>query len=271
MSQQESWYQAGMGGSLPELYERDLVPTIFAPWAEDLVALAAVGPGERVLDVACGTGVVARCAARRVGPAGQVVGLDLNVAMLGVARALPAAAGTAVEWREGNATAIPFPDGAFDVVLCQQGLQYFPDRAAGLREMRRVLAPGGRVALGVWRPIEHSPGFAALAEGLAQHVAPGLLDGPFGLGDADELGTLLREAGFQDVKIRPAMKLLRFPSVETFLQRYAAASPLADPVAQASDDARAALTDDVTRALRPYLDANGLAFPIENHLALGWA
>src|SRR5262245_54532081 len=119
---QQGWYQAGMGGSLPELYERDLVPAIFAPWAEALVDVGALHLGERILDVACGTGVVARYAAQRVGSTGQVVGLDLNAAMLGVARAVPAAAGAPIEWLEGNATVLPLPDRTFDVVLCQQGL-----------------------------------------------------------------------------------------------------------------------------------------------------
>jgi ubiquinone/menaquinone biosynthesis C-methylase UbiE len=267
MSQQQGWYQAGMGGSLPELYERDLVPTIFAPWAEDLMDLAALRPGEHVLDVACGTGVAARCAASRVGPNGRVVGLDLNVGMLGVARSVSAAP-TPIEWQEGNAMAMPFPDGMFDVVLSQQGLQYFPDRAAGLREMRRVLRAGGRVALAVWRPIQYSPGFALLAEALAQHLAPGLLDGPFSLSDAEALRRLLDEAGYRDVVIRPATKILRFPSAETFLQHYIAASPLAEPVGQADAHTRAALAEEVTAALQPYVDHEGLAFPIENHLAM---
>jgi SAM-dependent methyltransferase len=265
---EQGWYQAGMGGSLPELYERDLVPPIFAPWAEDLVDLAALRPGERVLDVACGTGIVARCAASRLGTTGQVVGLDLNAAMLGVAHSASAAASGSIEWQEGNATAMPFPDGAFDVVLCQQGLQYFPDRAAGVREMRRVLVAGGRLALAVWRPIQYSPGFALLAEALARHLTPGLLDGPFSLGDAEALRLLLDEAGYRDVVIRPVIKVLRFPSAAIFLQQYVAASPLAQPVGQADEWTRAALADEVTAALQPYVDHEGLAFPIENHVAV---
>src|SRR5712664_1454339 len=114
------------GGSGPEIYERHMVPAIFGPWAVDLVKLAALIPGERVLDVACGTGIVARLAAERVGPMGRVIGLDLNAGMLTVARS--ASAGTEnIEWREGNATALPFADKTFELVLCQQGLQFFPD------------------------------------------------------------------------------------------------------------------------------------------------
>jgi SAM-dependent methyltransferase len=266
MSEPSGWYQAGIGGSAPELYDRYLVPTLFAPWAEDLLASAAVRPGERVLDVACGTGVVTRAAARRVGTTGAVVGLDLNPAMLAVAGALPPVAGATITWQEGNALALPVAERSFDVVVCQQGLQFFPDRPVALREMRRVLVPGGRLALGVWRPITHSPGFAVLAEALDRHIGPGLLTGPFSLGDAAQLRALLAEAGFHDVTIRAAVKTLRFPSVEAFVERYVVSSPLAEPVGQADEQARAALVADVGAGLGSYVGAEGLAFPIENHV-----
>src|SRR5262245_2757037 len=128
-------------GSVPENYERYLVPTIFGPWALDLVELAR--PGERVLDIACGTGIVARTAARRVGSGGKVVGVDVSAPMLDAARAAAAGEGLSIEWREGNAMTLPFSDTEFDLVLCQQGFQFFPDRSASLREMHRVLRPGG--------------------------------------------------------------------------------------------------------------------------------
>src|SRR5260370_13852749 len=123
--QQSPWSDYGASG--PEIYERYMVPSLFGPWAADLVKLAAPIRGERVLDVACGTGIVARLAAQRVGPMGKVVGLDLNPSMLTVARS--ASAGTEnIEWREGNATAMPLSQQTFDLVLCQQGLQFLPDR-----------------------------------------------------------------------------------------------------------------------------------------------
>lgn len=125
-----------------EAYERYLVPAIFLPSGEDLIRRAAPVGEERVL-VACGTGAVARQVAPLVGTGGMVVGLDLSPAMLAVARGLPVPGGAAIEWREGSAGALPFPEGSFDLVLCQQGLQFFPDRAAALRDMRRVLRPGG--------------------------------------------------------------------------------------------------------------------------------
>ena len=128
-----------------EDYERYLVPAFFHAFAGELVSLAAPWPGERVLDIACGTGALTRLLVERVGPNGHVTGLDLSAGMLAVARTLLDEPN--VDWHEGSALELPFPDGSFDLVTCQQGLQFFPDRPAGVREMRRVLKPGGRLAL----------------------------------------------------------------------------------------------------------------------------
>jgi SAM-dependent methyltransferase len=191
--------------------------------------------------------------------------------MLAVARRLAPPQGASIEWREGNVSAIPLPDATFDLVLCQQGLQFFPDRSAALQEMRRVLASRGRMALSVWRPMHHSEGFAALFTALGRFIAPeaaAMIQGPFAFGSADDLRMLITGAGFRIVDLRPATKTLRFPSPEEFAGRYVAATPLAAFVAKASDDARAALVTEVSAALRSLVDHQGLAFPIEAHLAL---
>jgi SAM-dependent methyltransferase len=259
-------------GSVPENYERYLVPTIFGPWALDLVEAAGARLGERVLDIACGTGIVARTAARRVGSGGTVVGLDVSAPMLDVARSVAAGEGLSIEWREGSAMKLPLPDTAFDLVLCQQGLQFFPDRPAALRETHRVLGPGGRLALSVWRPIGGSPGFAVLAQALSHQISTEsgalMTSGPFGLGQAEELRALIAGAGFREITIRPAVKTLRYPSPDEFVRRYVAGSALAGPVAAAGDDARAALLAEVNAGLRPYVDDQGLAFPIESNVAV---
>ena len=130
--------------SVPAPYERVMVPAVFGPWAKILLDTVALPAGTRVLDVACGTGIVTRLAASQVGSTGRVVGLDINGGMLAVARAQPQPAGAQIEWQQGDATRLPFPDAEFGNVLCQQGLQYMPDRPAALREMKRVLASGGR-------------------------------------------------------------------------------------------------------------------------------
>ena len=270
MSEQGQWQVAG---NAAETYERALVPAIFAPWAPLVVALGDPKPGERVLDVACGTGVVARLASQRVGPTGTVVGLDLNPGMLAVAASSApgqAPTGAPIRWQEASATKMPLPDSSFDVAYCQVGLQFFPDRAAALREMHRVLVPDGRLGLMVWRGIEHSPGFGVLAGALARHVsseAAGVMRAPFSLGDADELRGLIDEARFRDIAIRPLSGTVRFPSAARFVQAQVAGSPLAGHVARVSDEARAALVGEIGDALGPHLSGGGLAFPIEAHLA----
>ena len=143
MDQHEAWQ---VGDSAAELYQRYLVPAIASLWAADLIDRAAPRPGERVLDVACGTGVVTRLAAERMG-SGRVVGLDINAGMLAVARSLSPGAGPSIEWYEGSAITLPLPDASFDLCLCQLGLQFFPDRPAAIREMFRILQLDGRVAL----------------------------------------------------------------------------------------------------------------------------
>jgi SAM-dependent methyltransferase len=270
MSGQGQWQVAG---NAAETYERALVPAVFSAWAPLVLALADPRPGERVLDVACGTGVLTRLAAQRVGRTGNVVGLDLNPGMLTVATSsaaneLPTSA--PITWQEASATKMPFPDAAFDVVYCQLGLQFFPDRPAALREMYRVMVQGGRLGLMVWRGIEHSPGFGALAAALARHVsseAAGIMRLPFALADADELRTLITSAGFRDIRIRPVPGEVRFPSVARFVEDYVAGSPLAGHVAKVSDEARAAVVTEVTDALRSGFTAGALTFPIEAHLA----
>src|SRR2546423_849388 len=163
---QQSGYQ--VSGDAAQLRERYSVRYFIGPWAPGLVAVAALQPGERVLDVACGTGVVTRIAAPAVGSKGQVTGLDINAGMLAVARSLPPPSGASISWVEGNAVAMDFPDASFEVILCQQGLQFFPDQSRALREMHRVLVPGGRVALSVWK--SDGPYHNAVAEALEHHV-----------------------------------------------------------------------------------------------------
>ncbi len=264
MTQQGQWQVAG---SAPEVYERELVPAVFGVWAPILVELAHPQPGERVVDVACGTGIVARVAATSVGPTGAVVGVDLNPGMLSVARSVTRTG--SFQWEEASADKLPFPDGSLNVAYCQLGLQFFPDRAAALREMRRVIGAEGRLALMVWRGIHESPGFAVLAEALERHVgqaAAAIMRAPFGLSNADELEALVRAAGFQNVAIHQRSGTVRFPSVERFVLSYVAGSPLASPVSKAGDAARGALISDVMKALNNTTSNTELAFPIAAHL-----
>jgi ubiquinone/menaquinone biosynthesis C-methylase UbiE len=244
-----------------------MVPAMLASWVPALLDLVAPKPGERVLDVACGTGVVARQAAARVGARGYVVGLDFNGDMLARARARE----PAVEWREGNAMALPFAANAFDVAVCQQGLQFFPDSGTALREAHRVLIPGGRFAVAVWCALESSPGHHALTRGLERHVGPdaaGLLSGAFRFGDAPALQALLEIAGFRDVHVRREQRVARFPSPEVFVRWVVAGSVLGRTGVRVRDESLAALIREINRALQPYTSSDGLAFPMQAHLAV---
>ena len=193
-------------GSAAEVYERELVPAIFEPWAPRVVALAAPAAGERVLD-------------------GQVL-----------------------------------------------GLQYFPDRPAALAEMARVLAPGGRLAAMVWRSIDHSPGFAVLAEALDRHIGPeagATMRAPFALGGEAGLRDLVGGAGFRDVRVDREAGAVRFGSVRELVIAQGAGSPLAGPIGAAEPAARAGLLAEVEAALGPRQGPAGLSFPIEALLVSG--
>jgi SAM-dependent methyltransferase len=264
----EQWQVAG---SAAQVYERELVPAIFGPWAPRVLDVAAPAADARVLDVACGTGVVARLAAERVGPGGRVVGLDLNPGMLVVARSLPVP-GAPVGWVQASAVRLPFPDGSFEVVCCQLGLQFFPDRAAALAEMARVLVAGGRLVAMVWRSIDRSPGFAVLAEALDRHVGPAagaVMRAPFGLGEEGALRGLVAGAGFQEVGVDRQAGVVRFGSARELVVAYGAGSPLAGPIGGAGPAARAGLLAEVQAALEPWQGPAGLAFPIEALLVSG--
>jgi SAM-dependent methyltransferase len=203
----------------------------------------------------------------RAGP-GQVTGLDINAGMLKVARSLPAE--LPICWQEGDALHLPFPDQAFHLVLCQQGVQFFPNPAAGLDQMRRVLIPGGRIALAVWGPIERSPGFSALAAALEHHVsaaAAAAARSPFSLPGTTDLRDLMERAGLQNVEVHSRTKMLHFPPPAEFVRQYVWGSPIAATVGDKGAAALEPAIREVTEALQPYLNDHGLSFPIENHLA----
>lgn len=264
MTQQEHWQ---IDGSVASNYERHLVPSVFGPWASDLLERAAPQLGDHVLDVACGTGAVTRLAALSAGNTGHVVGVDSNREMIAVARLVTSE--EAIEWREGDVMALPFPDGVFDLVLCQQGLPFFPDPGGALAEMYRVTRQGGRLALTVWRSLQHNPGFKALVEAVERHCGPGAaatVRAAFALDNAEELASLVQRAGFVNVELQPARKSVCFPSPETFVRYYDAGSPLQHAIARLPEERRLMLINEVRSALRPYTVNADVRLPMEAHL-----
>jgi ubiquinone/menaquinone biosynthesis C-methylase UbiE len=268
--------EMGMNETLPqapnpaEVYESFLVPHLFTPWARDLVARAEPKPGERALDVACGTGIVVREILPVVGLNGRVAGVDFSPTMLAVARTrVPGEA--PVEWYEASAEALPLSDAAFDLVLCQQGLQFFPDKPGAIREFRRVLALGGRVAMSVWRTLEHNPVQEAMNEAMVRHLGTPTLAMLFS-GNAPELEALLWGSGFEDVAIEPVSMTLRFPSADRFVRLSALAGAAVAPVMAELDEAeRATLVEailrDVGATLQRYIRDNEINVPMAAYVA----
>jgi ubiquinone/menaquinone biosynthesis C-methylase UbiE len=251
-------------GHAAELYERCVHRYILGPWVAPLLDVAGLRPGDRVLDVACGTGAVARVAAQRVGISGRVTGLDLNAGMLTVARSLAAPPGAAISWIERSALDTGLPDRGFDVVVCQQGLQFFADKTAALREMRRVLVPRGRLAISVWR----STGIynAALGQALKEHLSVDVGSRFCASRDVpsdEELRRHAVAAGFQDVMLHVQRQMVRLPALRDFALAHLAATPVAAAVRAMSEAARAALGADVARQLAAYAEGDGVAFPEE--------
>jgi trans-aconitate methyltransferase len=246
-----------------EFYESTFVPALFREWAVRLVDFADPAPGDRVLDVACGTGVVARTAADRVGAA-SVVGLDRTDAMLDVARRLR----PDLDWVPGDATALPFGAGSFDLVLSQAALMFFGDRVAALSEMARVAGPAGRVAIQVPGRLTHSPGYVALAEVVARHAgqpALDLLGSYFAVGEPGLIEELFDAAGLRVDRFDTWRGATRLDSLDTFLA--VELLPIADSI---DEEVRGRIVTDCRTELARFVDRTGaIAAPIEVHLVAG--
>jgi SAM-dependent methyltransferase len=239
--------------SAAEVYEEFFIPALFQQWAGQVADAARIKSGQRVLDVACGTGVLARAAAAPVGASGSVVGLDVNEGMLAVA----AQKAPQIEWRQGKAETLPFDDDSFDAVVSQFGLMFFVDRQAALREMMRVLRPGGHFAVAVWASLDHTPGYAALVDLLLRlfgEPAANALRAPFILGDKDTLRTLFTAAGIPNTTITTYPGTARFPSIQAWVFTDIKGWTLADMI----DDAQyERLLKESEQVLAPFVHADG--------------
>lgn len=248
-------------------YEELFVPALFREWAVRAVGAVRLRPGDRLLDVACGTGIVAREAAARVAPGGEVAGIDAAPGMVAVARRLLPGA----EFREGRAESLPWNDGSFDAVVSQFGLMFFEDRVQALREMWRVLRPGGRLAVLVWSTLQDSPAFATevdLVERIAGERAATALRSIFSLGERSELARLFEAANVGPVEITSSTAPTRFPSIRSMLEADLRGwLPLVGVVLP--DPAVERILREGESALAPYVTEEGFRFDAAAHVVKG--
>jgi SAM-dependent methyltransferase len=241
-------------GTGAENYQRYFVPAIATPVSAGLLQTAALQPGERVLDAACGTGLIARLAAEQVGPTGSVTAVDIAPDMIEVARATPSLDGAPIDWQVGDATALTLPDDSYDAVLCQMGLMFMEDRPAAATEMRRVLTPGGRLVVNTPGTIQ--PPFELMERAIVEHINPelgGFVRAVFSMHDPDAAVVLLREAGLDDVDASVSIAMLRLPAPAEFLWQYINLTPMGPLVAQAPEAARAAMERQVVESWAPFV------------------
>ena len=264
----ESWQIAG---DSPASYEEYLVPGIFKPWAEKLVHLSSPSPGSTILDVACGTGIIARTAASKVGSDARVTGFDLNPQMLDKASEMAEREGLEIDWQQGDAGDLPFEDNQFDHLFCQQAMQFFPEPQQVLKEMQRVLKPGGTLALNILRSIHYNPAYKILADELEEHAgttAGTMMRSPFPDWNQKTIRNMVAEAGFEDIQIHLDIISMRYPSPEEFLRREAASSPLAEEIETMDPERRKKLVDDLKDSLEVYKDSRGVVFPMETYMII---
>lgn len=200
-----------------ETYEAYMVPTLFGPWASRLIEVARPQDGERILDLACGTGIVARRLAQRFNGHADIVGLDLSPDMLEVAGEMSRRENLVIKLHQGRAEELPFPSASFDLVMCQFSLMFLADRKGALAEVRRVLAPGGRIALSVFQSLDRHPFYQGLDRAIHSRLGASGVKDIFALGDRQELQRLLTDAGFDDLSIESETMVARFPDPDAFL------------------------------------------------------
>lgn len=251
--------------SAAQVYEDFFLPALFQEWAGPVIDAAGIQSGQRVLDVGCGTGVVARAIAARVGPSGSVVGLDVNDGMLAVARQIA----PTIDWRSGVAEALPFEDHSFDAVISQFALMFFNDRVTALTEMMRVLRPNGRMVVAVWDKLENTPGYAAMVALLQRLFGQAAADGlraPYSLGERTVLRTLFHEAGIDDVHVTTRQGTARFPTLASWVHTDIKGWTLADTI---DDSQLAHLLDEAQTALNSFVLADGrVQFDAPGHIVI---
>jgi SAM-dependent methyltransferase len=259
-----TWSSAFAGGTPTgmQAYQDTLVDAVFTPWGEYLLDALGVTAGERFLDLATGPGTVARLASSRLGPTGRVLATDLSDSMLAIAKAKGGVSqGAPIEYRHSPAVPLDAPTNAFDVVCCQHGFQFFPDRNAALGEMRRALREGGRLGLAVWAGIEFCPPFAVLRDAIGEVMgteeAERYTNGPWGLHAPSKLAEMVTDAGFEDVSVEEVQRPVVFEGGADQLERSLPASGVAAEISGLSEEARAALSSAIYEHSKPLTDPSG--------------
>jgi SAM-dependent methyltransferase len=253
-----------------EVHQRYLVPALFQPWTEKLLSAAGVRKGMYVADVACGTGAVTRAAGGRVGSQGLVAGIDSCESMLAVARnrTLRVDSGDAAfVWQQAPAHCLPFGDASFDAVVCQFGLMFFEQRTAAIREMFRILRPGGRMVLTVWDTVELCPGFCAELQLLRRICGPDIAAAfavAYSLGEPTLLRSLFRQAGLARISITARESIVHFPSIHFWMFARIKGSALATRIGPAQYAQLLAAAD---RELAPFAARDGtVTFAAPGHV-----
>jgi len=246
-----------------KIYDGFFVPALFAEWAQPVCDAAEIKPGDRVIDIACGTGVAAREALRHAGAPGKLTGIDRNSGMLAVARQRA----PQIDWREGRAEALPFDDDSFDAALCQFGLMFFENKALALREMRRVLRRDGRAAVAVWDRVENSPGYAAMVDMIDRmfgKAAADALRAPFALGDLGALKSLLQGAGWGEAAINTRVGAASFASITEWVRLEVRGWTLAEMI---DDDQYESLVRTANAELAHFASSDGtVTFATSGHI-----
>jgi SAM-dependent methyltransferase len=257
-----------LAGSAPERYERYVAP-IMAPFVEALLDAANLRDGSALLDVACGTGFAARRAARRVGPSGTIVGIDINAGMLEVARTASDASIPAIEWQDASASRIPYPDASFDAVICQQGLQFVSELDAAVAEMARTARPGATIAATVWSPLERSPYFHAQAKAI-ESLLCGAADSfaaAFSC-SAERLSAAFADAGLGDVTAREVVAEIVIDSIRDYVPAHLMALPWGASLAEAREGGIAEASRIILDQLRELIDGDSLTAPFASMLVV---
>lgn len=260
---------------IPARYDERLVPVLFAPWGEGLVGHAKPAPGIRALDVATGPGTVARILARKIGSKGMVAGCDASPAMITRAQSKPERAEYApTAYTVCPAAPLPYPDAAFDLVTCQQGLQFFPDGASALAEMRRTLVPGGRLAASVWCQPEDCTIFFAYQQALrhaGQSELADLMRIPFPRWTAEDIRARVADSGFSSVQVGDETRDLVFDGgLQQALAAFAA-TPIGPSVDALPDADRAAIADAARHTFAPWTVDGVIRGPMRSWIILATA